>query len=992
MAKSVGELFVTLKADSTRLTAEFKKATRSVEKSSAKIKKFAAASGAAFVGMSLALGKVISVTSQFEFSIARLGAISNTTGTPALKNMEKAALDVAAATKFTARDVAKGMNFMAMAGNDASNIIAGIPAVTELATAGMMDLAQASDIVTNVMAGFGMTAEELGHANDVMTRAITGANVDVSQLGQAFKFVGPVAKSAGVSFEEITAAISQLGNVGIQGTMAGTAMRGAITKLLSPSKKGAAILKKLGVSVLDSTGKMRPFKDIIRDLGPLANDTGALMEVFGLRAGPAMAALISQGADSLEDFEDRLRNSGITAKGIAEAQMNTLQGQMDVFKSQVEKASIALGTALLPALRKITGAIQSLMNWFNGLTDANKEMIAKTAGVATVATGAAAGLSTVALVGSKLVSIFAALKPALLVATKALAGVSAAVGHVALGVLGAIAILASLRELVLFYWDTISEVFNKVETVVVGTWNEIKRSGMELWEDFAPGWLKDFVRIVGEAAEKIKSIFKNVFGFIKESISFAADFWKGRIADIGQAQPDFEAIEIEEEIKKASKNIGNFLFSDEEMKSMINKWNAAVDREEKVASKRAQNLKKREELQNAQQKLQERTEKFLSRMESLESLRARSMDMWKKTMEEGAEALLKARTSKTPTALRKLEAGEGGMAGPALGDFETAVMGVGKSFENVGDVAKASAGSASQRLMEGAKSFAMQFVSKLGTAGEVAQGAMQGFAAGGPWGAVIGAILALLDKVAAFGEIVEILNEGLRQGPIATLQALLSTLVPVIKQFTMMITMFDNIGKQLGFFGPIIRVLGNVLEKVAKIMNNIMRGIASIWNKLLDKLAGILEKIKMKDLARRVRGAKMTIPDFSMETEKAKDSMKELNKEVQSAATNVPEGFKVAAARFRALSADGVAAAGGATMAGLPGEMGGLDEMGAQPSIQELIEQQNNVTINVQAHDPQEAAELIVGELERLQYENGGSTVSEANGALGNFGFDIDRQ
>src|SRR5690606_38171771 len=149
-------------------------------------------------------------------------------------------------------------------------------------------------------------------------------------------------KAAGVRFEEAAAAIALMGNAGIQGSMAGTALRGALSRLLNPTAANQARLKKMGVEIKDRNGNLKNIVDILADLERAGMSAADAMEIFGDRAGPAMQALIEQGTDSLREFIQRLEQSGGIAERIEREQLNTLSGQMNILKSQFEAIGLTL--------------------------------------------------------------------------------------------------------------------------------------------------------------------------------------------------------------------------------------------------------------------------------------------------------------------------------------------------------------------------------------------------------------------------------------------------------------------------------------------------------------------------------------------------------------------------------------------------------------------------------------------------------------------------
>jgi len=330
----------------------------------------AMAGAAALAAGGAAAFKAVGKYAEFEQAIANTGAVSNASAQQ-LANLSDSAKEMGRTTKFTAKESADAMSFLAMAGFKVEETIGALPGVLQLAAAGNMDLASTADIASNILTGYGKDVEELGQVNDVLVGTLTKTNTNLTQLGEAMKYAAPVAKSAGVQFETAAAAIGLMGNAGIQGSMAGTSLRGAISKLLLPTDKAAEAMQKLGMNALDSTGKLLPFEDIVRQLETSGASTADMMQIFGLRAGPAMAALVSQGSDALVSLTGELENAGGLAGEIADKQLDTLQGSMTLLKSAVDGAFIALGEGLAPAIRKfadflsqnVVPAVTEFMEW-----------------------------------------------------------------------------------------------------------------------------------------------------------------------------------------------------------------------------------------------------------------------------------------------------------------------------------------------------------------------------------------------------------------------------------------------------------------------------------------------------------------------------------------------------------------------------------------------------------------------------------------------------
>lgn len=315
----------------------------------------------------------------------RVAAVSGATEAE-LKSFSDQAKELGATTQFSASQAADAMTFLAMAGFKADEIVGAMPGTLQLAAAAQLDMADAADIVSNVLAGYGMEVEELSRVNDVLVKTFTSANTDLRQLGEAMKYAGPIATAAGVQFEEAAAAIGMLGNAGIQGSMAGTSLRGAISRILAPTKSMTDAMNAAGLSFTDAQGRILPLADIIEQLEPHADDAGLMMELFGQRAGPAMAALVSQGSDGLRELTEELRNSGGTAEEIAASQMKGFNGAILELKSAFEALQIAIAESGL--LEWATEMVKRLTGFISRLSQTNPELLK----MGVIAAGVAAAL------------------------------------------------------------------------------------------------------------------------------------------------------------------------------------------------------------------------------------------------------------------------------------------------------------------------------------------------------------------------------------------------------------------------------------------------------------------------------------------------------------------------------------------------------------------------------------------------------------------------
>lgn len=362
----------------TRLTDRFVKSTKSVTRQLDEIARYGRNAGLALTAMSLSVRKLVKASADHEESMLRVKAVARAT-VQEYHALSAAALQTSTTTRHSLSSIGEGMKFLAMAGFQAKEIAEMIPVVTRMATAGAVDMVTAADITTNILAGYGMAVEDLSKATDVLVAAFTGANVNLQLLGETFKHVGPVAKSAGLEFEEIAAAAALLGNAGIQGSIAGTSLKSAISRLISPSNTAARILKRLGVETTTSEGKLRDLADIIDDLSKAGATTADVLRIFGLRAGPSMARLLDVGADALRQYTQRLRDSEGWAELIEAEQMQSFNAQLDLTKNIIHAFSVELGDVLLPYMKTLNWLIGDLVGGWRDLDDATKDNIIRIA-------------------------------------------------------------------------------------------------------------------------------------------------------------------------------------------------------------------------------------------------------------------------------------------------------------------------------------------------------------------------------------------------------------------------------------------------------------------------------------------------------------------------------------------------------------------------------------------------------------------------------------
>ena len=357
---------------------------------------------------------IVTLSSNFESAMSKVSAISGATGSD-FDKLKAKAQEMGAKTKFSATESAEAFTYMAMAGWKTEQMLQGIDGIMALAAADGLDLATTSDIVTDALTAFGMSAEESGHFADVLARASTNANTNVAMLGESFKYVGPVAGAFGYSVEDVSIALGLMANAGIKASAGGTALRQALAQLTSPTDDAAALMEKYGLSLFDSEGKTKSlmtvmgelrstFKMTQQDLEKATEAAEAgdeawakyaaslpidqqqklqdLAEIFGVRAMPAMLAIIQAGEEDFNKLSESIYDADGAAQQMADTMLNNLSGQVTILKSSLEGLALQFGEIILPYVKKFVEKIQELVQKFQSLSPQQKEQVVKWAAIA----------------------------------------------------------------------------------------------------------------------------------------------------------------------------------------------------------------------------------------------------------------------------------------------------------------------------------------------------------------------------------------------------------------------------------------------------------------------------------------------------------------------------------------------------------------------------------------------------------------------------------
>lgn len=363
----------------------------------------------------------VKVGSNFESSMSQVAATMGLTtadianGSEEFELLSQAAKDAGATTAFSASQASEALNYLALAGYDAQTAADALPAVLNLAAAGSMDLAYASDLATDAMAALGIEAsnENLTQFGDEMAKTASKANTSVAQLGEAILTVGGTAKSLAGGTTELNAALGVLANRGIKGAEGGTALRNVILALSAPTDKAAASMKSLGLEVYDASGNMRPLNEIFKDLNASMENmsegekTQVLNEIFNKVDLKSAQALLAGCGDEFDNLADAIANSGGAMQDMADTQLDNLKGDLTILQSGLEGLGIAAYEGMQGPLREAvqlaTSMVGDISAAFNegGLTaavgavgDALADMVTYVAGLAPQMIDAGVGLLT----------------------------------------------------------------------------------------------------------------------------------------------------------------------------------------------------------------------------------------------------------------------------------------------------------------------------------------------------------------------------------------------------------------------------------------------------------------------------------------------------------------------------------------------------------------------------------------------------------------------
>lgn len=559
----------------------------------------------------------VKTAAQFDSNMSEVKAISGATGEQ-FTQLRNKAIEMGAKTKYSASESAQAFKYMAMAGWDTKDMLNGISGVMNLAAASGEDLASVSDIVTDAMTAFGLSADgttkvikngltvevsNATHFADVLSQASRKSNTNVAMMGETFKYVAPVAGALGYSVEDTAVAIGLMANSGIKASQAGTTLRTLLTNMAKPTDTMQSAMDYLGISLETTDGKMKSFSEVMQDLRKSFGQCKMPMDTFkkklaeiekqhesgeitekkynaavedltkkaygaegALKANLAASLAGAEGMSGLlaivnatdEDFQnltDSINNCDGVSQDMADTMNDNLNGAVTLLKSAIESALISIGDRFTPVIRKLAENVTGLVEKFNGLSDEQKDQIVKW------------GL------------IVAAIGPSLIVfssVTKLLANVGQAFSFLISKINPVVVVITLLVASFATLWKTNEKFRNKV----IGIWEQVKGKFQEFsdaitekintlgfnfkditdvikgaWEGFANAIASP---IITNALQLIADTFGNVLDFILGAVDTLLGLFTGNHEQfIGGIKEMLSA--ISSAILDGIKNIGSLV-------------------------------------------------------------------------------------------------------------------------------------------------------------------------------------------------------------------------------------------------------------------------------------------------------------------------------------------------------------------------------------------------------------------------------------------------
>lgn len=449
----------------------------------------------------------VKTTADFDSEMSKVSAISGATGTD-LDKLRGKAREMGAKTKFSASEAAQGMQYMAMAGWKTQDMMDGLEGIMNLAAASGEDLASTSDIVTDALTAFGLSAKDSSHFSDILAAASSNANTNVSMMGETFKYAAPVLGSLGYTAEDAALAIGLMANAGIKSSQAGTSLRGAITNLAKPTDTVAAAMDKYGISLTDSSGKMLSLRELMEQLrqklGGLseAEQAQAAAALFGKNAMSGMLAIINGSDKDFEKLAGAIDNCDGSSEKMANTMNDNLQGQITILMSQLQELAISFGEILMPKIRDIVTHIQNFVDKLNAMDEGQKETILRIGMFVAALAPMLMGLGKVITLSANVSRALGTLSAGLVKAGGFSGVFTKALGLITSPAAIVVGAIAAITAVIIHLWNTNEDFRNTITAI----WQKIK----DAFTTFAAG-ISERLSALGITFSDVTSAIKTIW-------------------------------------------------------------------------------------------------------------------------------------------------------------------------------------------------------------------------------------------------------------------------------------------------------------------------------------------------------------------------------------------------------------------------------------------------------------------------------------------------